>query len=135
MSTSGNEDCHVILRGGKEPNYDAAHVDAAAREIAAAALAARLMIDFSHANSVKDFKRQLDVANDVAAQIATGEERIVGAMIESHLVEGRQNLVPDKPLEYGKSITDACIGWEDSVSVLETLAQSVRARRLVKASQ
>ena len=135
VSTSGNEDCHVILRGGKEPNYDAAHVDAAAREIAAAALAARLMIDFSHANSVKDFKRQLDVANDVAAQIAAGEDRIFGAMIESHLVEGRQNLVTDKPLEYGKSITDACIGWEDSVSVLETLAQSVRARRLVKASQ
>ena len=135
MSTAGNEDCHVILRGGKEPNYDASHVDAAAREIAAAALAARLMIDLSHANSVKDFKRQLAVADDVAAQIASGEDRIVGVMVESHLVEGRQNLVPDKPLEYGKSITDACIGWEDSVSVLETLAQSVRARRLIKASQ
>ncbi|MBL8414976.1 MAG: 3-deoxy-7-phosphoheptulonate synthase, partial [Propionivibrio sp.] len=135
VSTSGNEDCHVILRGGKEPNYDAAHVDAAAREIASAALAARLMIDCSHANSVKDFKRQLAVASDVAAQIAAGEDRIVGVMVESHLVEGRQNLVPDKPLEYGKSITDACIGWEDSVSVLETLAHSVRARRLVKASQ
>ena len=135
VSTSGNEDCHVILRGGKEPNYDAAHVDAAAREIAAAALAARLMIDFSHANSVKDFRRQLAVANDVATQIASGEERIVGVMVESHLVAGRQNLVPDKPLEYGKSITDACLGWEDSVSVLETLAQSVRSRRLVKASQ
>jgi 3-deoxy-7-phosphoheptulonate synthase len=135
VSTSGNEDCHVILRGGKEPNYDAAHVDAAAKEIASAALAARLMVDFSHANSVKDFKRQLDVANDVAAQIAAGEDRIVGVMVESHLVEGRQNLVPEKPLEYGKSITDACIGWEDSVSILETLAHSVRARRLVKASQ
>lgn len=135
VSTSGNEDCHVILRGGKEPNYDAAHVDAAAREIASAALAARLMIDFSHANSVKDFRRQLAVANDVATQIASGEERIVGVMVESHLVEGRQNLVPDKLLEYGKSITDACLGWEDSVSVLETLAQSARARRLVKASQ
>ena len=135
VSTSGNEDCHVILRGGKEPNYDAAHVDAAAREIAAAALAARLMIDFSHANSVKDFKRQIAVANDVAAQIAAGEDRIMGVMVESHLVEGRQNLVPEQPLEYGKSITDACIGWEDSVSVLETLAQSVRARRLFKASQ
>ena len=135
VSTSGNEDCHVILRGGKEPNYDATHVDAAAREIAAAALAARLMIDFSHANSVKDFKRQIAVANDVAAQIAAGEDRIMGVMVESHLVEGRQNLVPEQPLEYGKSITDACIGWEDSVSVLETLAQSVRARRLIKASQ
>lgn len=135
VSTSGNEDCHVIMRGGKEPNYDASHVDAAAREIAAAALAARLMIDFSHANSVKDFKRQLAVTDDVAAQLAAGEDRIVGVMIESHLIEGRQNLVPDKPLEYGKSITDACIGWEDSVSIVETLAQSVRARRLIKASQ
>ncbi|MFZ4535303.1 3-deoxy-7-phosphoheptulonate synthase AroG [Propionivibrio sp.] len=135
VSTSGNEDCHVILRGGKEPNFDAAHVDAAAKEIASAALAARLMVDFSHANSSKDFKRQLAVARDVAAQLAAGEERIFGAMVESHLVEGRQNLVPDKPLEYGKSITDACLGWEDSVTVLEILAQGVRARRLVKAAQ
>lgn len=135
VSTSGNEDCHVILRGGQTPNYDAPHVDAAAREIAAAALAARLMVDFSHANSNKDFKRQIDVARDVAAQLAGGEDRIVGAMVESHLIEGRQNLVPGKPLEYGKSITDACLGWEDSVAVLEMLAQGVRARRLIKADQ
>ena len=135
VSTTGNEDCHVILRGGKEPNYDAAHVDAAAREIAAAALAARLMIDFSHANSNKDFKRQINVAKDVAAQLAAGEERIFGAMVESHLVEGRQNLTPETSLEYGKSVTDACLGWEDSVATLEILAQGVRARRLFKAGQ
>jgi 3-deoxy-7-phosphoheptulonate synthase len=135
VSTAGNEDCHVILRGGREPNYDAAHVDAAAREIAAATLAARLMIDFSHANSSKEFKRQIDVATDVAAQLAEGEGRIMGVMVESHLVEGRQNLVPEKPLEYGKSITDACLGWEDSLAVLEILAQGVRSRRLAEAQR
>jgi 3-deoxy-7-phosphoheptulonate synthase len=131
VSTTGNEDCHVILRGGKEPNYDARHVDAAAREIAAAALAARLMIDCSHANSNREFKRQIEVARDIAAQLARGEARIIGAMVESHLVEGRQNLVPGQPLEHGKSITDACLGWDDTLLVLEILAQGVRARRLV----
>ena len=135
VSTTGNEDCHVILRGGQSPNYDAAHVDAAAKEISAAALASRLMVDFSHANSSKEFKRQLDVASDVANQLAQGEDRIFGVMVESHLVEGRQNLTPEKPLEHGKSITDACIGWDDSLTVLETLAQGVRARRLHKATQ
>jgi len=134
VSTSGNEDCHVILRGGQAPNYDAAQVDTAAREVAAAGLAARLMIDFSHANCRRDFKRQLDVASDVAAQLAAGEERIMGAMIESHLCEGRQNLVPGQPLEYGKSITDACLGWDDSLAALDLLGQGVRARRLVKAA-
>ncbi len=134
VSTSGNEDCHVILRGGQTPNYNAANVDAAAREIAAAGLAARLMIDFSHANSLREYLRQLEVANDVAAQLAAGEERIIGAMIESHLVEGRQNLVPGQALEYGKSITDACLGWDDTLAALETLANGVRARRLVKAA-
>ena len=132
---SFNEDCHVILRGGKAPNYDAAHVDAAGREIASAALAARLMIDLSHANSSKEFKRQIDVARDVAGQLAAGEDRIMGVMVESHLVEGRQNLVPGRTLEYGKSITDACIGWEDSLQVLEILAQGVRERRLAAASR
>ena len=135
VSTTGNEDCHVILRGGKKPNYSAADVDAAAREVAAAGLAARLMIDFSHANSNREFKRQIDVARDVAAQLAAGEERIMGAMIESHLVEGRQNLVADKPLEYGKSVTDACLGWDDTLVALDILAQGVRARRLAKAEQ
>ena len=135
VSTAGNEDCHVILRGGKEPNYDAAHVDAAAREIATAALAARLMIDCSHANSERNFRRQLEVASVVAAQLGAGEDRIMGVMVESHLVEGRQNLEPGKPLERGKSITDACLGWEDSVALLETLAQGVRARRLTVADR
>ena len=135
VSTSGNEDCHVILRGGKAPNYDAEHVDAAAREIASSALAARLMIDLSHANSNKEFKRQVEVARDVAGQLAAGEDRIMGVMVESHLVEGRQNLVPGRPLEYGKSITDACIGWDDSLQVLETLAQGARERRLTVASR
>ena len=135
VSTTGNEDCHVILRGGQAPNYDAAHVDAAAKEISAAALASRLMVDFSHANSSKEFKRQLDVASDVANQLAQGEDRIFGVLVESHLVEGRQNLTPEKPLEYGKSITDACIGWDDSLTLLETLAQGVRARRLHRATQ
>ena len=135
VSTSGNEDCHVILRGGQEANYDAAHVDAAAREIAAAGLAARIMIDFSHANSNRDFRRQLDVARDVAAQLAAGEDRIIGAMVESHLVEGRQNIEPGKPLERGKSVTDACLGWDDSVALLEILAQGVRERRLAVAGR
>jgi 3-deoxy-7-phosphoheptulonate synthase len=135
VSTVGNEDCHVILRGGKEPNYDAAHVDAACKEIAAAGLAARLMVDFSHGNSSKQYKRQMEVCQDVCAQLAAGEERIVGVMVESHLAEGRQDLSPDKPLEFGKSITDACIGWEDSVAVLEQLAAAVRARRLVEAAE
>ena len=134
VSTCGNEDCHVILRGGKEPNYDAAHVDAACREIAAANLAARLMIDASHANSNKLFKQQIEVAKETASQIATGDQRIVGVMVESHLVEGRQDLVPGQTLEYGKSITDACLGWEDSLRVLEILAKGVRARRLVEAA-
>ena len=125
----------MILRGGKAPNYDASHVDAAAREIASAALAARLMIDLSHANSNKDFKRQIDVANDIAGQLAGGEDRVMGVMIESNLVEGRQNLAFGRSLEYGKSITDACIGWDDSLSVLETLAHGVRERRLAVASR
>ena len=135
VSTTGNEDCHVILRGGKEPNYDAAHVDAAAREIAAAGLAARLMVDFSHANSRKQYKLQVEVAKDTAAQLAAGEERIMGVMVESHLVEGRQDLIPGQPLEPGKSVTDACIGWDDSLAVLDILAQGVCARRLAEAAQ
>ena len=135
VSTGGNEDCHVILRGGREPNHDAAHVEAACREIASAGLAARLMVDASHANSNKRFKQQIEVARDVASQVAAGDERIIGLMLESHLVEGRQDLVPGQPLEYGRSITDACLGWEDSLAVLEILAKSVRDRRLVGAAQ
>ena len=135
VSTMGNEDCHVILRGGKEPNFDAPHVDAACREIAAAGLAARLMVDFSHGNSRKQYKLQMEVCQDVCGQLAGGDERIVGVMVESHLVEGRQDLSPDQPLLRGQSVTDACIGWDDSVAVLEQLAAAVRARRLVEAAQ
>ncbi len=134
VSTSGNEDCHVILRGGKEPNYDAASVDKCCQDIAASGLAARVMVDFSHANSSKQYERQIEVAKDVAGQIAGGDERIIGVMVESHLNAGRQDLSPDKPLEYGKSITDACIGWDDTLGVLETLAQGVRQRRLIEAT-
>lgn len=134
VSTVGNEDCHVILRGGKAPNYDAAHVDAASKDVAAAGLAARLMVDFSHGNSSKQFKKQMDVCADICRQLVAGEERLMGVMVESHLVEGRQDLSPEKGLDYGKSITDACLGWEDSLSLLDQLAAGVRARRLIEAS-
>ena len=130
FETVGNEDCHVILRGGKHPNYDAASVDAAANELAAAGLAPQLMVDFSHANSSKQYQRQVDVGLDVAGQLTRGEKRIVGVMVESHLHAGRQDLVPGAPLKHGVSITDACIGWEDTVKVLDALAQGVRERRL-----
>jgi 3-deoxy-7-phosphoheptulonate synthase len=132
VATMGNEDCHVILRGGKQPNYDAASVDAASKELGAAGLAARLMIDFSHANSSKDFQRQMLVAENVGTQIASGDERIVGVMVESHLKPGRQDLVEGKPLAYGQSITDACLGWEDSEKLLTTLANAVKRRRLAR---
>jgi 3-deoxy-7-phosphoheptulonate synthase len=135
VSTNGNEDCHVILRGGKAPNYDAAAVDAACGELAKAGLASRVMIDFSHANSSKQFKKQLEVARDVGTQLAAGEERIFGVMVESHLKEGRQDLKPGKPLEYGVSVTDACIGWEDTLVALDILADGVRARRVALAEK
>ena len=135
VSTTGNEDCHLIMRGGKAPNYDAGSVDAACKELAASGLQARLMVDFSHANSSKQFKRQVDVARDVAGQMAGGEERIIGVMVESHIKEGRQDLKPGVDLEYGKSITDACIGWEDSLTVLDVLAEAVRQRRVQRAAQ
>jgi 3-deoxy-7-phosphoheptulonate synthase len=129
VQTRGNDDCHIILRGGKAPNYDAASVAAACAELTKAKLPERLMIDCSHANAAKQFKRQIDVARDIAAQIAGGERRIIGAMVESHLVEGRQELTPGKPLQYGQSITDACLGWKDSLEVLETFANAVKERR------
>jgi 3-deoxy-7-phosphoheptulonate synthase len=135
VTTQGNEDCHVILRGGREPNYDAASVDAACRELGQAGLAARLMIDCSHANCRKQHKLQIEVAREVGEQVGRGDDRIVGAMVESHLVEGRQDLGTGKPLEYGRSITDPCLGWEDSTAVLERLAESVRMRRLALADR
>jgi 3-deoxy-7-phosphoheptulonate synthase len=129
ISTAGNEDCHVILRGGRMPNYDAKSVDAACNKLAANGLAPRLMIDCSHANSQKDYKLQKNVAQTIAAQLSAGEVRIMGVMLESHLSEGKQEHTPGCKLEYGKSITDACLGWDDTVRVLEQLAASVRARR------
>ncbi len=130
VSTKGNEDCHIILRGGTSPNFDAASVEAACRELARNGLAQRLMIDASHANASKKAENQLPVAEAIATQIEAGESRVVGAMVESHLVGGRQDLVPGKPLVYGQSITDACLGWEDSVGLLDRLAAAVRGRRL-----
>jgi 3-deoxy-7-phosphoheptulonate synthase len=134
VSTNGNEDCHVILRGGKHTNYDAASVDAACVELGKSGLAARVMVDFSHANSRKDYKKQVDVAHDVAAQMANGEDRIFGVMVESHLKEGRQDLKPGIALGHGVSITDACIGWEDTLVVLDVLADAVKKRRLALAT-
>ena len=131
VSTNGNEDCHVILRGGRQPNFDAASVDAACNEAAEAALACRLMIDASHGNSRKNHANQIGVIEDIAGQMASGEHRIFGLMIESHLVAGRQDLKPGEPLTYGQSITDACVGWEDTVPMFERLAEAVTARRLV----
>ena len=127
VSTEGNEDCHVILRGGREPNHDAASVAAACADLAKAGLAAKLMIDFSHANSSKQFKKQLDVARDVGAQMAAGEDRIFGVMIESHLKEGRQDLKPGKPLDYGVSVTDACIDWDTTERLLLDLHARLRS--------
>jgi len=134
IATRGNEDCHLILRGGKEPNFDAASVDAVCRDLAAAGVPPKVMVDFSHANSRKQYRLQLDVARDVTAQLGAGEDRIIGVMVESHLKEGRQDLAQDVMPEYGKSITDACIGWEDSVAVLDLLAGSVRQRRVARAA-
>ncbi len=130
VSTAGNEDCHIILRGGKQPNYDAPSVDAAARGLAEAGLAQRLMIDFSHSNSSKSAQKQMDVGQDVARQLAGGEDRVFGIMAESHLKAGRQDLLPGKPLVYGQSITDGCIGWGDSRKLLDILAEAVRKRRV-----
>jgi 3-deoxy-7-phosphoheptulonate synthase len=133
VSTDGNEDCHLILRGGKKPNYDVESVNAACVEMAAARLKQQLMIDASHANSGKNPDNQILVCQDIAEQIGHGDSRIIGAMVESHLVSGRQDWHGDKPLTYGQSITDACLGWEDSVKVLEVLAAGVRARRVAHA--
>src|SRR5664279_4779022 len=131
VHTAGNEDCHIILRGGKTTNYDAASVEAVCRELAHAGLAARVMIDCSHANSQKLHDKQVEVARDVAGQVAGGDARIFGVMIESHINPGRQDLVPGQALQYGVSITDACIGWDATEVVLRDLAEAVRARRVV----
>ncbi|SEL50161.1 3-deoxy-D-arabinoheptulosonate-7-phosphate synthase [Pseudoxanthomonas sp. GM95] len=134
-STTGNPDCHVILRGGKTPNFDAASVQAASEVLNKSGLDARLMIDASHANSSKKPENQPAVIDDIGTQLEAGESRIVGVMVESHLVAGRQDLVEGQSLTYGQSITDGCIGWDDSVAVLERLAAAVKARRARKVSQ
>ena len=129
VNTSGNSDCHIILRGGKAPNYSAADVSEVKAGLEKAGLPPRIMIDFSHANSSKQFKKQMDVATDVSGQIAGGDASIIGVMIESHLVEGNQSLESGEPLVYGQSVTDACIGWDDTETVLRQLATAVQARR------
>jgi len=133
VQTKGNKDCHVILRGGKAPNYDAASVTAACEELAKAKLPASLMVDCSHANSSKQHERQLVVAKDIADQISAGSHQVFGVMIESHIHGGAQKFTPGKDdvsqLEYGKSITDACLGWDDSVASLDVLSAAVAARR------
>ncbi|APW39721.1 3-deoxy-7-phosphoheptulonate synthase [Rhodoferax koreense] len=134
VQTNGNKDCHVILRGGKAPNYDAASVSAACAELAAAQMPATLMVDCSHANSSKQHERQIEVARDIAGQVAGGSRHVFGLMIESHLQGGAQKFTPGKndvqALEYGMSITDACLGWDQSLQALDILSEAVKARRL-----
>ncbi|WP_088284828.1 3-deoxy-7-phosphoheptulonate synthase [Ideonella sp. A 288] len=129
FETRGNDDGHVILRGGRQPNYDAAAVEAACAVLRKGGLREQVMIDCSHANSAKQHRRQIEVAADVAAQLAAGERRIIGVMVESHLHEGRQDLVPGQALKPGVSVTDACIGWDDTAPLLRQLAGAVRQRR------
>ena len=136
FSTRGNEDAHIILRGGNDrPNYDEVSVEQVAEGLQKAGLRPNIMIDFSHANSMKKFERQMLVAQDVAGQIRQGDSRIIGAMIESHLVAGRQDIEDDKPMVYGQSITDACLGWDDSVKLLHDLAGAVQRRRIATQSK
>ena len=133
VQPKGNQDCHVILRGGKAPNYDAASIAAACKELEAAKLPATLMVDCSHANSSKQHEKQLEVARDIAAQVAGGSRQVFGVMVESHLRPGAQKFTAGKDkakaLEYGKSITDACLGWDDSLALLDALSAAVLARR------
>ena len=133
VHTDGNKDCHVILRGGKAPNYDAESVTAACKELEAAKLPPTLMVDCSHANSSKQHEKQLDVAREVAAQVSGGSRCVFGVMVESHIHGGAQKFTPGKDdvnaLEYGKSITDACIGWDGTQTILQVLSDAVRARR------
>jgi 3-deoxy-7-phosphoheptulonate synthase len=134
-ATTGNEDCHIILRGGKAPNYDAASVDAASAAAEKSGLRAAIMVDASHANSLKNHDNQPKVLADVGAQVASGDKRIIGVMVESNLVAGRQDLIPGKSLTYGQSITDACIDWDTTVAALEALADSVTQRRAATTQQ
>jgi len=132
FSTTGNDDVHIILRGGNDrPNYDAVSVEQVAEGLVNAELRPNIMIDFSHANSLKQCQRQLIVGDDVSAQIANGDHRIMGVMIESHLKAGSQKVVEGQPLVYGQSITDGCLSWDDTVPLLRELASAVRKRRTV----
>lgn len=135
FSTKGNHDCHIILRGGKQPNYDAASVQHAAEQLEKYGLKAQMMVDCSHANSMKDYRRQVDVCNNVVNQLSNGENRIMGVMLESHLKEGRQDVIEGQPLTYGQSITDACISWESTEVCLRDLAAAVKKRRKINAQK
>jgi 3-deoxy-7-phosphoheptulonate synthase len=133
VQTHGNRDCHVILRGGKAPNYDAASVAAACQDLQRAKLPPTLMVDCSHANSSKQHQKQVDVARDIAGQLATGSHSVFGVMVESHLQAGAQKFTPGQDdaaaLAYGQSITDACLGWDDSLQVLSILSEAIKTRR------
>jgi len=128
VETGGNPDCHIILRGGKEPNYDAKSIHNVIKILRDAHLNEKVMIDFSHSNSQKQFKKQMEVSTDVSKQIISGNKAIFGVMVESHLVEGRQDLVNGKAETYGQSITDACIGWDDTEVLLSQLNDAVTQR-------
>ena len=130
VTTQGNPDTHIILRGGKEPNYDANHINKVSDELEAAKLVANVMIDLSHANSRKEYDAQIEVGNEVAKQVRGGDNRIIGVMIESHLVAGRQDVKPGHELIYGQSITDACLGWENTIQLIETFAKASKKRKV-----
>jgi len=132
FSTSGNEDCHIILRGGREPNYDASHIATAVKELESVNVSSGIMIDCSHANSLKQHQRQIIVGKDVCEQVSQGNEKIIGVMIESHLHAGNQKVVEGKALQHGVSITDACISWDDTVNLLEDFSKAVELRRKLK---
>jgi len=136
FSTTGNTDCHIILRGGSgKPNYDSASIKNATEQLQKNGLRPVVMVDCSHANSNKDYRRQADVCRDIAGQVSSGEKRIMGVMMESHLVEGRQDVVKGQELTYGQSITDACIAWETTEVLLQELAEAVKQRREVLSQQ
>ncbi len=134
FSTTGNKDCHIILRGGKEPNYSHESIDEATNLLEKSGLAPRVMVDCSHANSFKQYEKQMDVGQSIANQVSAGDMRIFGVMIESHLVAGRQDAIPGAELTYGQSITDACIGWQETEELLHLLAQAARERRHYKSA-
>ena len=128
FSSSGNEDCHVILRGGKEPNYEPEHIDTTSNLLAESGLRASMMVDMSHGNSSKQHKQQIDVCKNICGQLASGESRITGVMIESNLVEGSQSITKKEDLVYGQSITDACLSWEDTEGCLASLSEAILKR-------